>query len=136
MPSSVKCENGHYSRCRVAAREISNNRSLRPCEKCSTARRYLVRQAYPGKGNPELELVRVATLYSNAVAEKRGYDPMLFELKVIGSTRRVHWPFYWTKNRNRRWHVGQFPPIFWDVRQLPRLVSKLTQKQQNRIDAH
>lgn len=127
MPSSVKCTEGHRTKCQQAAREIAENGALRPCH-CGAERHYVVRHVYPGKGEAQLELMRVAIVHSRRQAERIGYDPMLFELKIVGGLEdhRVHRPFYWTKNRNGQWHVGQFPPIFWEPDQLPQLVRQLT----------
>jgi hypothetical protein len=127
MPSSVECENGHWaSNCRVAAILIAEGRSLPVCSRadCGARTRYVIRQEYPDKGGAEYELVAVARLYDEGKAESEAYDPMLFALRDRATQRRYVWPFYWTKNRHGRWHVGQFPPILM-AEEFQRLLTQL-----------
>jgi hypothetical protein len=60
----------------------------------------------------EYELEKVARLYSDEEAEENQYDPMVFLLREKETGEKAIWPFFWAKDRNGHWRVGQFSPLF------------------------
>ncbi len=125
MPSRVVCNAGHSGGlCQDAAIEISVNGHLGNCA-CGEQRRYLVSQHYPFYDvTREYELESVKRIHTDEQAEEEGYDPMVFVLRDRHDNNLLIWPFYWTKNRHQRWHVGQFPPLL-PVEPLRQLLSEL-----------
>jgi len=115
MSSRVACDQGHWGGlCRDAAIEFSKQGNLGPCRQvtCQSPRRYIVSHYFANIAEShEHELEAVARLYTDQEANDEGYDPMLFLLRNRRSGQKLVWPFYWGKDRNGRWHVGQFPPL-------------------------
>ncbi len=127
MASQIVCDNGHrdYSGCRKAARVISQNGVLKPCQRCGSNRRYVVSHEY-GKVTVHYEVVKVFALRSPSQAEEEGYDPMVFLMKNLKSGEKIVWPYYWKKARNGKWANGQFPPLL-SIEELKTVIKHLDQ---------
>jgi len=134
MPSWLECANGHgyhLIRCRDAAILLARGASTPGCSKpgCTAPIRYCVSQTYPstgGKGS-KYQVIAVERLWQDADAERNRYDPMLLLLRDLSNGEQCAWPFYWTKNRHGKWHVGQYPPLL-SVREFQNLLSGLRRK--------
>lgn len=133
MSSKLVCDNGHryYVTCREAARHISQHGALEKCSRCGTTLRYIVSHYYPYDSvvaehevTAQYEVIRVWTRFSATEAESQGWDPMIFLMRNRNSGEEVVWPYYWTKNRNKKWANGQFPPLL-SIRELKKAITKL-----------
>jgi hypothetical protein len=132
MASRIECDNGHrdYGTLREAARHISQNGALGKCPRCGATKRYIVSHYYPydsivagRKVTAQYEVIRVWTRFSAAEAERQGWDPMIFLMRNLNSSEEVVWPYYWTKNRNKKWANGQFPPLL-SIGELKRVINE------------
>lgn len=127
MGSRLRCDNGHPSTgCRQAAAALAATGIPPFCGRrgCNAAVRYIVSHSYPGKDDAQYELVHVARWWDDVRAEREAYDPMLLVLRDQHTGSEYLWPFYWTKNRHQRRHVGQFPPIL-SAAEFASLLAKL-----------
>jgi hypothetical protein len=113
MPQLVQCEVGHRIKetHRATARRFSEKRDLGQCY-CGKSIQYKVTQKDPSDGKIRTyNILRVKTLLSREAAEKQGWDPMVFLLKNQETETIVMWPYYWKKDRNKKWANGQYPPL-------------------------
>lgn len=127
MSSQIVCDNGHrdYNSCRKAAREISQNGALKPCQRCGSNKRYIVSHDYPyDKVTVRYEVLKVFALRSPSQAEEEGWDPMVFLMKNLKNGEKTVWPYYWTKDRNGKWANGQFPPLL-SIEELKKVIRHL-----------
>ncbi len=135
MASWVACERNHGAgACRPEAVRLAKTGVIGKCRRadCGADVRDFVGHRYPGKGQATYRLVHVARLHSDAEAESEGYDPMLFVLENAASRERVLWPFYWTKDRHKRWHVGQYPPLI-SAKELGGLIKRLSGSERREV---
>lgn len=113
MGQHVRCEDGHKidQAHRISARKFGESGNLGVCH-CGKSLRYTVSQYDPSEGvTRKYDVLKVKSLLAEDVAEKRGWDPVIFLLRnqKTGTTRM--WPYYWKKDRNQKWANGQYPPL-------------------------
>ena len=113
MPQLVHCENRHRIKetHRATSRRFSENSYLGKCH-CGKNIQYAVSQFDPFTGKTRIyDVLKVKAFLPPELAEKRGWDPVIFLLRNRETGTTVLWPYYWKKDRNGKWANGQYPPL-------------------------